>query len=119
MKAILVCGLVAKFLASSAWQVAQVSAPTNSACVAGVAGAIRVAGAAGVAGAVWALAGSGGATNADAHSKPAASRNSKDACGPDCFRRARALGNLGNSLAKNLGNRVTGLSVRIENTAIE
>src|SRR3984957_3728469 len=38
IKAIFVCGLVAKFLASSAWQVAQVSAPTNSACAAGVAG---------------------------------------------------------------------------------
>jgi hypothetical protein len=50
---------------------------------------------------------------------PTASRNSKDARSPGCPLRAGALGNLGNSLAKDLGNRVTGLSVRIENTAFE
>src|ERR1700722_16848393 len=44
MNAILVCGLVAKFFASSAWQGAQVSAPTNSACPAGVAGVAGFAG---------------------------------------------------------------------------
>src|SRR5579863_8607352 len=54
----------------SAWHVAQVSEPTNSACPAGVA-----AGAVEVADALWALAAGGGAANAVAHDKPPQSKN--------------------------------------------
>jgi hypothetical protein len=107
----LVCGLVTKFLASSAWQVAHVSAPTNSACAAGVAGAAVVAGAAAVGGAVWALASGSPAGNAAAQSMQAASRNLKDARSPGCSSGATRL--------NNLGNLVTGLSVCIENPAFE
>jgi hypothetical protein len=65
------------------------------------------------------LASGGGTENAAAQSMPAASRNIKDARGPDCLPRAGAWGDVGNNLVTDPGNRVTGLSACMQSTAFE